>query len=243
MDELAIRLGMDPALAETLRLGLLGRLLLAAVLGGIIGLERELADKPAGLRTNLLICVGAALLMEVSVVVASMAQGSAMPSAARGTVGDPGRIAAQIVSGIGFLGAGTILQSKGSVTGLTTAATIWVVAAIGMAVGAGAYVEAVGSTILVGMSLVLLARLEVRVIRSATPGHYVIRLDGSADVLEEVQGSFRDRDLVVQSESLQRSADGFEVTITATGGERRHREVARRLASLDGVRRVTRVPA
>lgn len=242
MDELAIRLGMDPALAEALRLGLLGRLLLAAVLGGLIGLERELAEKPAGLRTNLLICVGAALLMEVSVVVASMAQGGIVAGGGRGTVGDPGRIAAQIVSGIGFLGAGTILQSKGNVTGLTTAATIWVVAAIGMAVGAGAYVEAVGSTVLVGLSLVLLARVEVRSFRGSTRSHYVLRLDGSPDLLEEVQRSFRDHDLVVKSERIERSDRGFDVTITANGDDGGHRKVARHLGSLEGVQRVTRVP-
>ncbi|MEO5511502.1 MAG: MgtC/SapB family protein, partial [Longimicrobiales bacterium] len=107
------------------------RLLLAAALGGMIGLEREASGKPAGFRTNLLICLGAALLMEISKKVA-------FDSFARtGVPADPGRIAAQIVSGIGFLGAGTIMQSRGGiVTGLTTAATLWVVAAIGMAVGA-----------------------------------------------------------------------------------------------------------
>src|SRR5690606_10014145 len=125
---------------------------------------RELADKPAGLRTNLLICVGAALLVEVSIAVSGLADGA--PAAGGNTVvGDPARIAAQIVSGIGFLGAGTIIQSRGSVTGLTTAATIWVVAAIGMAVGARAYVEAIGTTILVFIALIALSRVEESIIR------------------------------------------------------------------------------
>ncbi|MBA2245639.1 MAG: MgtC/SapB family protein, partial [Gemmatimonadetes bacterium] len=116
------------------QLALLGRLLLAAVLGGVIGLERELSGKPAGLRTNLLICVGAALLMDLSIAVAALAN---LPNEQAGAIfrADPARIAAQIVSGIGFLGAGTILQARGNIIGLTTAATIWVVAAIGMAVG------------------------------------------------------------------------------------------------------------
>src|SRR5690606_8392039 len=155
---------MSPQLADTLRLGLLGRLVLAAILGGLIGLERELRAKPAGLRTNLLICMGAALLMEVSMTVAGMAEGILRADGTR-LGGDPGRIAAQIVSGIGCLEAGTILQARGSITGLTTAATIWVVAAIGMAVGAGAYVEAIGSAVLVGVSLIVLARVEDRLIR------------------------------------------------------------------------------
>src|SRR5690554_6224470 len=124
-----------------LRLDLLLRLLLAAVLGGLVGVERAIGGKPAGFRTNLLICVGATLLTELSIGVATLAPPGRI-------AGDPARIAAQIVSGIGFLGAGTIIQSRGSVVGLTTAATLWVVAAIGIAAGSGAYVEAVGTTVL-----------------------------------------------------------------------------------------------
>jgi putative Mg2+ transporter-C (MgtC) family protein len=137
--------------ARALRLDLLVKLLLAVLLGGVIGFERELAGKPAGLRTNILICVGAALLMDVSVRV-GIINGTRM--------GDPGRIAAQIVSGVGFLGAGTIMQSQGMVTGLTSAATIWVVAAIGMTIGAGLYIEGMGAGLLVTFVLVGLGRLE-----------------------------------------------------------------------------------
>ena len=135
-----------------LRLDLLFRLTLAAVLGGAIGWERQHAQKPAGLRTNLLICVGAALLTDLSLHVASLG----------GPNADPARISAQIVSGIGFLGAGTIIQARGSVHGLTTAATLWVVAAIGMATGAGAHVEAAGATVLVLIALIPLRHLEGR---------------------------------------------------------------------------------
>src|SRR3990172_2710074 len=100
------------------------QLLLAAALGGVVGLERELAGKPAGLRTNLLVAVGAALFTHVSL---------ALPAAAG--QGDPARIAAQVVAGVGFLGAGTILYARGLVHGLTSAATLWVVAGLGVAVG------------------------------------------------------------------------------------------------------------
>jgi len=117
------------------------KLLLAAALGGIIGIEREIRDKPAGLRTNILICVGSTLFMSISTKVAELLGG------------DPTRIAAQIISGIGFLGAGAVLHSHGFVLGLTTAATIWVVAGVGMALGSGMYVVAVFAT---GMSLVTL---------------------------------------------------------------------------------------
>jgi putative Mg2+ transporter-C (MgtC) family protein len=146
-----------PARHPELRLDLLGALLLAAVLGGAIGWEREHAHKPAGLRTNILICMGAALLTDLSHGVAAASGGS------------PDRIAAQIVSGIGFLGAGTIIQARGSVTGLTTAATMWVVAAIGMAVGFGAHVEAVGTTVLALLVLIPLGWMEGKVEENHLP--------------------------------------------------------------------------
>ena len=107
------------------------RLLLAAALGAIIGYQRERAGKPAGLRTHILICVGAALFTIASLY-------------AFGATADPARVAAGIVAGIGFLGAGAILRSgEGIVAGLTTAATIWIIAAIGLAVGAGLYLISV----------------------------------------------------------------------------------------------------
>lgn len=125
--------------------------MLAVILGGAIGMERELKGKPAGLRTNILICLGAALLTDVSMNI-GLINGARM--------GDPARLAAQIVSGVGFLGAGTIMQGSGMVTGLTSAATIWVVAAIGITIGAGDYVAAAGAGIIVTVVLAWLGRLE-----------------------------------------------------------------------------------
>ena len=105
------------------------KVVLALVLGGIMGLEREYNDKPAGYATNSIICLGAALFTMLSLYMAEMG-------------GDPGRIAAQIVSGVGFLGAGAILREGNKISGLTTAAAVWLVAAIGMAVGFGQYILA-----------------------------------------------------------------------------------------------------
>lgn len=138
-------------LARALRVDLLIKLVLAVLLGGIIGFEREVAGKPAGLRTNILICIGATLLMDVSIRIGLTEAGR---------IGDPGRIAAQVVSGVGFIGAGTIMQAQGTVTGLTSAATIWVVAAIGLTVGAGYYVEGIGAGLLVTFVLAGLGNLE-----------------------------------------------------------------------------------
>ncbi len=126
--------------------------------GGGIGLERQISGKPAGLRTNILICLGSALLMDLSLQVGIIDGGV--------RVGDPARIAAQIVSGIGFIGAGTIMQARGAVIGLTTAATIWVVAAIGMTVGAGHYIEAGGAAIIVGGVLGGLGSIEHKLLRA-----------------------------------------------------------------------------
>lgn len=127
----------------------------AVLCGGVIGLERERRGKPAGFRTNILICLGAALYMLVGELVA----------AAQKTPGlDPTRIAAQVVSGIGFLGAGTIVHARGAVIGLTSAATIWVVAGIGLLIGAGFPALGLLATLLVLLTLELLSRLEPRIL-------------------------------------------------------------------------------
>lgn len=146
-------------LIATFRLDLLLKLVLAVVLGGAIGLEREIAGKPAGLRTNILICMGAALITDVSIKITE----GHLPGT---NIGDPSRLAAQIVTGIGFIGAGTIMQARGTITGLTSAATIWVVAAIGIAIGAGRFLEAVGAGLLVATVLLGLGNIEHRLRRA-----------------------------------------------------------------------------
>lgn len=124
------------------------RLVVAALLGGVIGLERQVRKKPAGLRTNMFICFGSAMFTIMSDQLASTYGG------------DHTRVAAQIIPGIGFIGAGSILHAKGSITGLTTAATLFVVASVGMAVGGGLYITAVFATFLILAGLALLGRLE-----------------------------------------------------------------------------------
>lgn len=215
---------------EWLRLDVLGRLLLAALLGGLVGLERESSGKPAGFRTNLLICVGAALLTELSIGVAE--------GAGAGAVADPGRIAAQVVSGIGFLGAGTIIQARGGVVGLTTAATLWVVAAIGMAVGAGAYVAAVGTTTLVVIALLVLGKLEGKLTR-VSEGVLRVRMDVDQDLADRVQALVRER-LAATLVEVER-ADGESVaTYRVSGHPRDWTDIVTRVAAVDGVRAVRR---
>ncbi len=125
-------------------------LVVAAILGGIIGIERQFRHKPAGLRTNMLICFGSAMFT----VLSNQLAGS--------FGGDHTRIAAQIIPGIGFIGAGSILHSRGSIVGLTSAATIFVVAGVGMAAGGGLYLTAIFATIVIVIALAVLGRLEHR---------------------------------------------------------------------------------
>jgi putative Mg2+ transporter-C (MgtC) family protein len=148
----------------------------AAFCGGLVGLERELRRKPAGFRTNILICVGSAMYMTVGLLVIHVDSNS----------GDPTRIAAQVVTGIGFLGAGAIIQANGRVTGLTSAATIWVVAAIGIIAGAGYPILAFVASCMVVLTLVVLREVEARLLDpsmtdDATEPHHEVKQSDTGD--------------------------------------------------------------
>ena len=139
----------------------LPKVLLAIFCGSLIGLERELRDKPAGMRTYMLICTGASIFTMVSIYYIEQLGGTS----------DPLRVTAQIVTGVGFLGAGTIMFAKGRISGLTSAAAIWTSAAIGITIGLGMYVFATIVTLLIVLALVLLGRIE-RVLGLKGRRHY-----------------------------------------------------------------------
>ncbi|MFH1097634.1 MAG: MgtC/SapB family protein [Candidatus Desantisbacteria bacterium] len=128
------------------------RLVLATVLGGLVGIERQIHHKPAGLRTHILVCIGACLCMIIGISL----------TREFGNTIDPSRIAAQVVSGIGFLGAGTIIVSRASVKGLTTAASIWSTSVLGLATGNGMFFAASVAAILMVMVLFILEFVEER---------------------------------------------------------------------------------
>lgn len=136
----------------SLELEFIGRLILAAFVGGIIGYERQSHNKSAGLRTHMLVSVGSCLIMILSIQMFRDVEGL--------TNADPARLAAQVVSGIGFLGAGSIIKEGPTVNGLTTAASLWVVAGLGLSVGSGYYVIAVAATVLCFLTLTFLGRIE-----------------------------------------------------------------------------------
>jgi len=193
------------------------KLLVAMVCGGAIGFERELSRKSAGLRTNVLICMGAALYMIVSRHISGGAPYT-----------DPARLAAQVVTGIGFLGAGVILQSRGSITGLTTAATIFIVGAVGISIGEGMFGIAALSTTLIIVVLVVLRRVERAVIRRQRMFHYSLKTPDPAEFLEKLLD-------LLEREHLH--LEDFEVKDVA---EQEHQVRLSVIASLDGNRRLLR---
>lgn len=219
---------MIPAnLHAALNLELLVQLLLAVLLGGAIGIERELKGKPAGLRTNVLICIAAVLFTMLSI---RLSQGR----------GDPGRLAAQILTGVGFIGAGTILHTRGAVTGLTSAATIWVVTAIGIALGSGAYVEALGATVLVMLVLAGLGRFEDLLARQTTTSRLIIHARPQPNALQDLESVIRVTGLeVVESTSRIENVD-LVVELTLRGIKRLHEEAMIAIVHHPLVRTVSR---
>jgi len=211
---------------EVFRLELLLQLGLATLLGGAIGLERELGGKPAGLRTNILICIGSVLYTKLSI---SMAGANA----------DPTRVAAQIVTGVGFIGAGTILHARGAVVGLTSAATIWVVAAIGVALGAGHYPEALGATLLVILVLQGLGRVEIVVERQAASSRVTIHARPDPNVVEELETIVRRTGLEVTRQTHRRENVDLVVEFDMRGPKRLHDQVMIALLHQPGVRTVS----
>jgi putative Mg2+ transporter-C (MgtC) family protein len=207
-------------------LELLGRLALAALLGGVIGAERELADQPAGLRTHILLTIGSCLFTLIS------AYGF-------GDQSDPSRLAAQIVTGIGFLGGGAILRHGLNVRGLTTAASIWATCSLGVAVGVGRYLLAAGATVLVAVTLVGL-----RVVRdqlrswAVSREEFTLRTRGTFD-LEQVAELARREGVSVRGLEREQGEDGDRVVLVARLPRRYPPErLVEALTGLTGVREV-----
>jgi putative Mg2+ transporter-C (MgtC) family protein len=200
---------MLDSIIDVFKLELLLQLGLATLLGGAIGLERELGGKPAGLRTNILICIGSALYTQLSL---SMVHGAT----------DATRVAGQIVTGVGFIGAGTILHARGAVVGLTSAATIWVVAAIGVALGAGHYAEALLATLVVLVVLQGLGRIEIVVERHSTKSHITVHARPDGEPLEELETVIRRTGLKIERHESRRENVDLVVDFELSGPKRLH---------------------
>jgi putative Mg2+ transporter-C (MgtC) family protein len=196
------------------------RLVLSAVLGGMIGLEREIHHKPAGLRTNMFICIGSAMFTILSWKLAS-----AYP-------GDHTRIAAQIIPGIGFIGAGSILHARGSVSGLTTAATMFVVASIGMACGGGIYFTAIFATIMLLLALTFLGVVEKRYNLKDLMMLYEVRGTRADDLVAAVNGALEADRKIMQSVQINRSDDHYRVQFSVLATHREHQRLLEALRKI-----------
>lgn len=171
------------------------KLLVSFALGAIVGIERQFRRQEAGMRTFTLICMGSTAAMLISIWIPQI-----YPNFLNG---DPGRIAAQVLTGIGFLGAGAIMQSHGSIHGLTTAACIWVMAVIGLGVGAGMYIPAVIATLLTLFILVSLEKLEKRMFLNGVNKILTITCSTATPDLKAVRKILEDRNVYIVSVSFE----------------------------------------
>ncbi len=168
-------------------LEVLGKIAAAVAFGGMVGWQREAHDRPAGLRTHILVCVGSAVYTLASL-------------SFTGPTADPGRIAAQVATGMGFLGAGTIIRHGATVRGLTTAASLWAIAAVGICIGIGGELLWVAAltTLVVLITLSLLRRAEQRLLARAHLGEVTLRLRGGPERIAEVQRLLADQGAVLR---------------------------------------------
>jgi putative Mg2+ transporter-C (MgtC) family protein len=204
-----------------LNLYIIGRLSLAAFLGGIVGLERELSHKPAGLRTNMLICLGAALFTIISTETVR-AFGA----------GDPARIAAQIIPGIGFIGAGVVIRARGAIIGITSAATIFVVASIGMAAGSGLIVTSIFATLLLLGCLVVLGDVEQRLGLHARIMNFRITAAEAGNLVERVRQIAGDLAIQPRHWRADKTERGFLIEFDAEITLPQERDFLRRVGAL-----------
>jgi len=202
------------------------RVLGALILGGIVGMEREYHEKPAGFRTHMLICMGAAIFTIISLMVGERFNQ------------DPGRISAQIVSGMGFLGAGAILRDGVKVTGLTTAAGIWLVAAIGMAVGYGHYVLALSSVLLFLIAQVLLVWFERLLDRIRHRAIIRVRCPLEWHYSDDIRDMFESSGVRVVSVKPGKSASSLLLEFTVTGSASALQQATRLIIDIKGVEEV-----
>jgi putative Mg2+ transporter-C (MgtC) family protein len=227
----------ETTLLGSVELDVAVKLLLAALAGGLVGLEREKHGRPAGLRTNLLVAVGSCVMVIVSEAFYTKYGGFDAQSMLRI---DPSRVAAQIVTGVGFLGAGVILKEGPSVRGLTTAASLWTVAGLGMAFGMGFYSLGAIATVLVLISLTFLKKLDP-IIRKDRFLTLTVTAANREGLLDELQKIFAERKLVVTdiSSNLDLVSDELFYQLVITQQQKRvGHELTATIRQLEGIRKI-----
>ncbi len=182
-------------------LDIISRVMMAIFVGGMIGFEREKKKKPAGFITHTLVCVGACVIATIQMLIVEKGFQIAQtnPELIPTLRSDMGRLTAQVVSGIGFLGAGTIIQTKDTVTGITTAATLWLVACLGIAVGMGYYFLALIVLVSVSFILIIMKRIEVHVLERKKFRKLVISFKGDEDIENLIAEYLRSKDVKIHA--------------------------------------------
>lgn len=207
------------------------KVVLAILCGGMIGLERELKHKPAGLRTNILICLGAVLFTTLSVLIAATAE--------PGHPSDPGRIAAQVVTGVGFLGGGMIMQSGGAVSGLTSAATVWVVAAIGVCIGLGYPIIAFIFSLTVVFTLYFLSKVDNKLLgKMHAYENHILLHNKSSLTRSEVMAIFQKGDLELTRLMVDEKGEKYQITAKYFASEARHLRIQAALWAVSEVEKI-----
>lgn len=210
------------------------RIGLATLLGAIIGLEREFDNQPAGLRTNIILVLGACLAMIISIQISQQ-------FGDLGVRGDPARMAAQVVTGVGFLGAGAILHSGFNIKGLTTAATIWSMAIVGLAVGSGHYYEAITVTAVLFLVLSLIERWELKTFKAVRIISAELLLVYSQSCLDEVRAVFSNAEVRLDKFSYEQDLEKNEVMINLEYRSRKTQileNVRKEMGELKGLKRI-----
>lgn len=208
------------------------RLAASALLGGLVGLERERHSQPAGLRTHIILSIGSALAMCVSINLAMQFQ-PLVPN------GDPARLAAQVISGIGFLGAGAIFRYGASVKGLTMATSLWTVAIVGLAVGAGHYFSAAIATALLLLALIVMDVMEKRFLSSVITRTIAIKINDRPFLVEELKQLFEELGIEAKSISISKDVETNELEFEAVAKVPSQQNLDRliaKLSHLHGVR-------
>lgn len=204
------------------------KLLLAVGLGGLIGIERETSQKPAGFRTNILICVGSTMVMIVSGLILQGKEGSG---------GDLTRIAAGVITGIGFIGAGTIIQAQGAVVGLTTGATLWAVGGLGIVIGAGYYLPAIIFTAIIILTLVIFRQIEGQYMKKSIY-RYHLKAKYSKDVLIHIKKLALHEGIKFRELALKKEGTFSVVDFSFTAAEEKEQRFNQGLLDIEDIQEI-----
>jgi len=201
------------------------KLILAVALGGLIGFERESSQKPAGFRTNILICLGSTMMMILSGLIIQNEGGSNS---------DMTRVAAAVITGIGFIGAGTIIQAKGIVIGLTSAASLWAVAGLGLVIGAGYYLIAIIFTGIIIITLVIFRQIESQYLKKALY-HYHLKTKYSKDILVNIKKLALHEGIKFREISHKEEGNIYTIDFSFPSSEEKEQRFKWSLLNLDGI--------